>query len=300
VTTATKDNAISRRAISPQHGDTLQRLFQRVGQMSSLPSVAQRVLQVAADKESCAADLLVVVEQDPTLAFRILRTVNSSYFGLSNEIADLKTAIAMLGFVEVRNLALTVYVARMCEDESEYCDFSREKLWQHMVTVGTIARLLAKKSGKADPDEAYMAGLLHDIGLLLIDQYMHKQLCKVIDLVYEGVDTIEAEQRVLTFDHTDLGAYVARQSKFPERIAIAIQHHHQARLFFGSDRELLDIIAIANYLATRQEISSLGMNNVQDPDDRIWQNLGICENELTAIWEELQPTLASAQVLATI
>ncbi len=146
MSSAVSDHAISRQAKSPQHGDALQRLFQRVGQMSSIPSAAQRVLQVAENQESCAADLLMVVEQDPTLAFRVLRTVNSSCFGLSNDVSDLKTAIAMLGFVEVRNLALTVYVARLCEEAFEYRGFSREKLWQHMVTVGSIARAMASPS----------------------------------------------------------------------------------------------------------------------------------------------------------
>ena len=92
---------------------------------------------------------------------------------------DLKTAIAMLGFVEVRNLALTVYVARTCESPSQSGGYSREKLWHHMIAVGLISRLIAETSGKTEPEEAYVAGLLHDLGKLLIDQFMPRALGQV-------------------------------------------------------------------------------------------------------------------------
>ena len=89
------------------------RLFDRIGQLSSLSDVANRVLAVADNEASSASDLLGVIESDPTLALRILRNVNSSYFGLANRVVDLKSAISLLGFCEVRNLALTVYVGRL-------------------------------------------------------------------------------------------------------------------------------------------------------------------------------------------
>ena len=95
-------------ATSDDHHKVLIRLFERVGQLSTLPSVAGPVLEVADDEGANIGDLLRVIEGDPTLALRVLRTVNSSYYGLPNRVADLKSAINLLGFREVRNLALTV------------------------------------------------------------------------------------------------------------------------------------------------------------------------------------------------
>ena len=155
-----------RRAKSVNHVAALEKLFRRIGQLSSLPGVAQRIIEVADDEDSTAEDLLKVVEQDPTLAVRIMRTVNSTFFGLHQEVADLQTAVSMLGFVEVRKLALTVCVARLCEENSSYHSFSREGLWKHMVTVAEISRLVSEICGCGKPEEAYMAGLLHDIGLV--------------------------------------------------------------------------------------------------------------------------------------
>lgn len=291
---------IARRIKSDEHNFALQQLFSRIGQMSSLPGVAQRVLQVAEDDEASTDDLLQVVEQDPILAIRILRTVNSSFFGLRNEVADLNTAISMLGFVQVRNLALTVFVARLCETPSSYRDYSREKLWHHMVAVGTIARLVARVCKRADPDEAYLAGLLHDVGMLMIDQYMHQAFCQVLDFVYDGMPTSEAERQVLTFDHADLGAFVSRKSNFPNRMTTAIQYHHSPCDYVGRDRNLLDVVAVANHFASRNVISSLGVTNIPPPTNKVCEALGLQEKQLEVIWEEMEPALEAAKTLAKI
>jgi len=298
--TLAKNRSMAPHVESEQHNEALEKLFQRLGQLSSLPAVAQRILQVADNDESNATDLLEVVGQDPTLSIRILRTVNSSIFGIPNEVADLKTAISMLGFVEVRNLAMTVYVARLCEDSSSYRSFSREALWKHMVAVGTIARMLAKIYRRVEPEEAYVAGLLHDVGMLLIDQYMHSAFCKVIDLVTDGAEVTGAERKILTFDHTDLGAYVARKSNFPTRVVDAIHYHHRPDDCTSSGKALLNIVTLANYLASHKGFSSLGVHNISAPTNRICTSLGLDKKQLTSIIEELDSVLESAQVLADI
>ena len=296
----TAGQPVAKEVKSAHHAETLEQLFRRIGQISSLPAVANRISQVADDEESNAADLLQVVSQDPALAIRILRTVNSSYYGITNEVGDLQTAISLLGFTEVRKLALTVYVARLCEEQTNYREFSREGLWNHMVAVGSIARMISQKYEIGNPDEAYMAGLMHDVGLLLIDQYMHPQLCQVIDLIYDGVDTTEAERQILTFDHTDLGAYIAIQCQVPERIVSAVRYHHHPSNYEGEERELLDIIAVANYVANHKEITSLGVQHITMPSEVVCSTLGFEVERLPAVIEELEEALDQAQILANI
>ncbi len=285
---------------SEEHNTALEQLFRRIGQLSSLPSVAGRILQVAADGESNASDLLQVVSLDPTLAIRIVRTVNTSYYGLKNEVADLKTAISMLGFIEVRKLAMTVYVARLCEEQSSYRGYSREGLWKHLVAVGTIARMVSQVLQREEPEEAYMAGLLHDIGLLLADQYMHDKFCQVIDRVEDGAETDGVEREIFTFDHTDLGAFIATQSNLPERIVTAIRYHHRPSEYQGSERGLLDIIAVANYLASQKNITSLGVQHIPAPTDVVCKSLDLHKQRMAAIIEELDGALESAGILASI
>jgi putative nucleotidyltransferase with HDIG domain len=298
--TLNTSHPVARSVKSAEHAESLEKLFSRIGQVSSLPSVANRILQVADDEASNATDLLEVVGQDPALAIRILRTVNSSYYGMTNEVGDLQTAISLLGFVEVNKLALTVYVARLCEEETSYRGFSREGLWNHMVAVGSIAREISKHFGLGNPDEAYMSGLLHDVGLLLIDQYMHEDLCKVIDLANDGMQTTDAEKKILTFDHTDLGAYIAIQCKLPDRIISAIRFHHCPSEFREEERALLDILTVANYLADYKNITSLGVQNVEPPSDEVCSALGLQADQITTVLDDLEDALDQAQVLAGI
>ncbi len=281
-----------------QREEALFRLFDRISQLSSLPSVANRVFEVADNETSSASDLLGVIESDTTLALRILRTVNSSYLGLANRVADLKSAISLLGFREVRNLALTVYVGRLFKEPGVYRKFTRDGLWNHMVAVATTARMIAKVCHKAEPEEAYLAGLLHDVGFILIDQFLRRHFISVLDRLTQDVSTVELEREILSFDHVDLGTFIARQTNFPESVIDAIQYHHEPGNYTGPNSDLVNILATANYLASREGMSSLGVHNVAPPPDAVYVGLGLQATQLAEIWDELGLALSTANALA--
>ena len=196
----------------PQHAPAevlVKRLFARIGEVSSLPMVAVRIIEVAGDSTAGAEDLHRAIQFDAALAVRVMRTVNSSYYSLSNRVADLKLAIALLGFKEIRNLAITAYVAQLFKRAAGHGTYTREGLWNHLIGVGTVARLIAQTCRKVPPQEAYLAGLLHDLGLILTDPYLHKPFCKVVDALNEETPICEVEREILGFDHAQLGEFVA-------------------------------------------------------------------------------------------
>ena len=127
----------------------------------------------------------------------------------------------MLGFTQVRNLALTGYAARMFKSDGVYREFSREGLWKHLVAVASTSRLVAQQCGYESPDEAYLAGLLHDVGLVLIDQHLHRHFKLILDEIDAATETTAAERGRLPFDHTELGEFVVRHWDFPPQIAAA-------------------------------------------------------------------------------
>ena len=283
-----------------RHEEALAKLFERIGEISSLPAVAGRILKVASDQSSGATDLMEAVADDPSLALRIMRTVNSSYFGLRNPIADLKSAISLLGFRVVRNLALTIHVSRLFHESGGYRSFTRDGLWRHMVAVASIAKMVAKTCRQTDPEEAYLAGLLHDVGIILIDQFLRKHFVKILDDIDRGKTSTDAEREELTFDHSQLGAYIAEQSHFAESIVVAIRHHHTPDDYEGPHQPMLDVVLVANYLASRQDIASLGDGNFTVPSDQVFSRLGINKDQLEEIWSQLEPTLDSASTLASL
>lgn len=285
--------------MSPERRAALERLFQRIGEISSLPASAQKIMSLAGDDNVQAEDLREAIQNDPVLVARLLRRLNSSYYGLSNKVADLRTAISLLGLREIRNLALTVFVSRLYEPGAVHNGYKRENLWSHSVAVGAAARLVSRVCGRAVGEEAYIAGLLHDIGLILLDQTLRRHFFKVVDSIDAATPTHIVENRILTFDHALLGGFVARKWNFPEQVADAITFHHQPWCYTGRHKDLVYVVSVANYLCSRAGLTSLGVHNVAPPPDEVYRGLGLDQVTLAIIWEELDATLDKAGALAT-
>src|SRR5688572_17236492 len=117
----------------------LDRLFARIGDMTTLPAAANKVLRLTEDENADPEKLREAIQSDPVLVARILRRLNSSYYALSQKISDLKTAISLLGIREIRNLALTVFVSRFYEGGTAHGSYKRENLWSHSVGVAVAS-----------------------------------------------------------------------------------------------------------------------------------------------------------------
>jgi len=278
----------------------VERLFARIGEVSSLPAVAIRIIEVANDPSTAALDLLEVVQFDAALAVRIMRTVNSSYYALQHKVADLKLAITLLGFKEIRNLALTAYIARLFEKEAGYGSYSREGLWNHLIGTGTVARLIAQTCRKVSPREAYLAGLLHDLGLILIDQYLHKPFCQVLDALEPDVPVCGTEAEILGFNHAELGHFVATQWHLPEHLTTAIRYHHDPDQYAGPHREMVCCVALADFFCSVKDLTALGVANKQMPPNEVFAELGLTTSHVSQIWQRLDSAIEAADIMAMV
>jgi HD-like signal output (HDOD) protein len=279
---------------------SLKKLFDRIGEVSSLPTVVVRILEVVNDERTGSDDLLRAIGGDPALAARILRTVNSASYGLRRPATDLKSAISLLGFREIRNLALTIHVARSFKEGIGYRTYSREALWNHMVAAATAAKLVANVSGQAAGDEAYLAGLLHDLGLILIDQHIHHRFRKVVDALNAGTPTCAVEREILGFDHTEIGEFVARKWRFPAQVTDAIRFHHTPAAYEGGHKSIVYAVSIANYLVSRCGSTSLGVANVAMPEQLAFAGLSIHSEKLHSICEQLDESLDAASAIGGV
>jgi len=276
----------------------VERLFKRISEVSSLPTLAVRIIEVANDSKTGADDLHDVVQFDAALAMRIMRTVNSSYYSLQNKVADLKLAITLLGFKEIRNLAMTAYVAQLFTRDTGYKSYSREGLWNHLIGVGAVARLIAQTSGRVLPREAYLAGLLHDLGLILIDQYLHKPFREVLDSLDEKTSICQVEHEILGFDHAQLGEFVAQQWHLPEHLTTTIRYHHDPLAYQGPHRDMVYAVTLADFFCNLKQLPALGVVNMQMPPSEVFARLGLDKPRVASIWEQLDRTLQSANLMA--
>ncbi|WP_031433102.1 HDOD domain-containing protein [Methylomarinum vadi] len=193
-------------------------LAEKVNSLFSLPDVALRINELLADTKSSNSDLEEVILHDPALTARLLKIVNSSYYGFPSKISTISRAITMLGTKELRNLVMATTVADSFTDIPEHL-VDMNTFWYHSVTSAILARLLAKQRNHLDHERFFIAGLLHSIGKLVFFTEYPQQSALILSLKEQGADAMTAkEKETFGFTHTDLGAELLKQWKLPETI----------------------------------------------------------------------------------
>jgi len=269
----------------------MKQLFARISEASPMPPVARNIAQLTGDRSGDTDDLLRAAEDDPTLAKRVLRQLHSSSRAARNTVTDFQSVVTLLGPSKIRNLALTVYVSDLFRVDGTYLFYTRERLWSHLVRVAATAEMVSRVSGRGKPSDAYLGGLLHDIGYILMDEHLRQRFCRVIEQVDESISTLDVERELLKFDHAELGEFVVREWGFPEPVATAVRYHHEPKKHSGAYSETALVVTLANYFCCRAGFTSLGLHNVPPPTHEVYVGLGLTQEVLSAICEKLSPTL---------
>jgi HD-like signal output (HDOD) protein len=281
-------------------GSLIEPLFARITEISTLPQVALRTLQLADDPESTAADMANVIQSDPAFAARVLRVVNSSSFGIRGGVASLNQAVVLLGFREMRNLALTTHVASLFRKTTGHGHYRRRHLWLHMVSVAVVARHIATTCRTVPAEEVYLAGLLHDVGTILLDQALHRPFCQVLDALEPNDVVTDVENSILGFDHTALGRHALTAWGLPGEICDAAAYHHRPLACPSDDRALLYTVALANSMCHRMGIHSLGVATKQDLPREVFETLGLKKSHVSQMVEDLPTQLTTASEIAML
>ncbi|MCH8851338.1 MAG: HDOD domain-containing protein [Planctomycetes bacterium] len=247
------------------HQESLEDVIRRVGDVSTLPQVALKVMAVTNDPDSRVADLGVIVEGDAALATKVLRTVNSAAYAVRGKVTCLQQAVSYLGFNPVRNLAVALSVSKIFKTQQQVGKYERKSLWRHLVSVGLCARLIARRCQVPEFEEAFLAGLLHDLGIVLEDQYVHRPFCNVMESLDSSSSLVETETQLLGFDHTKIGHRMAKKWKFPPVVQAAIRHHHASQDYDGEGAVIVQCVEVANFLCSLEGTSSVGLNLVKPP-----------------------------------
>ncbi len=269
---------------SPQ--STLETVVQQIDEISTLPDVALRVIEVTNDPQAGALELKSAMETDVSLSARVLRIVNSSAYGLRTPVTNLQSAVAYLGFRQIRNLALTACISDFFQGNSTVGAYQRSNLWRHLVSVGICARMIAVRKQISYFEDVFLAGLLHDVGILLTDQYCHAQFRQLMENLDTNVSLEANERKLLGFAHTDLGASVALVWRFPAAVVESIRHHHSSINYAGEYIDTIRCVEVANMLCTFKGISSVGVNLLR-PAVTAVNALGLSKPGLEALLADL-------------
>lgn len=194
--------------------------------LQPFPQVAAAVLQLSQQPGTVPNDLIETIQTDPALVGKVLKLCNSAYYGFQREVASIREAGNMLGTETLVSLVMTTCANRYFQSHAKNGDPDAEALWARCVTNAVASRLLAQHHGRTDPDRAYTAGLLQNVGEVVLSRYMAEHRTQVEAEIACGRNASEAERVILGMHHAEVGARLAKSWSLPDLIVDTIRYHH--------------------------------------------------------------------------
>lgn len=267
---------------------SLETLIQEIETIPPLPTTVTKALQIIQLPESNAKELAKVLSEDQSITTTLLKYANSAYYGLSRKVSTLSEATVILGFSTIRSLLLAAAVNKTINQEVPGYSLSRGALWQHSIQSAMIAKNLARKCGFPFPEQAFVAGLIHDIGKVVLNTYVGTQYQEIIDLVQkEQIPFMEAEKRILGFSHAEVGAKLAAKWDLPNELVEAIACHHSP-LEAATAPQLTALVHVADAVALMLGFG-LGCDGLLYPlDIAVLEQMGLHPEDLELAMAEVR------------
>ncbi len=266
--------------------------IKEISHIATLPEVTVKIIELVEDPTSTAQDLHNVISNDPALCSRILKVVNSSFYGLPGQIGSINRAIVLLGLNAVKNIAISASLAKIFRGGDLCPSFSARHLWKHSIATAAASKLLADDLGLGLPDEAFLAGLMHDIGVMVEMQFDRDKLVEVIESlgVVDGAPSasmLEREVAVFGANHEHFGQALCQRWKFPATFATVTGTHHDPFEAPETSRTLPAIVYVADRIAASvEEGYRLDLTDLT-PDPRVLDLLKLREDQVASITERL-------------
>jgi putative nucleotidyltransferase with HDIG domain len=272
-----------------------QQIFEEVDQIPALPRAASQVMQLTRDPECSADRLSQVISADQGLTANLLKLCNSAFYGLPRTIGSVKQAIMYLGFHTVRNLVLTSSLFDMFRDQPAGYGFEPGGgLWKHSLATALSAQMLARRIQPAIKETAFTAGLLHDIGKLVLIRRFRDSYCTVEErVIREGISLTAAERDVIGCDHAYVGGQIADRWAFPRDLSSAIAFHHEPSRMKGFS-PLVVTTHLGNVIARRNGFGIEGQTFPAEPFGSTLEAAGMREDDLSDLGGKLTAALETA------
>lgn len=246
---------------------SIEEILVESGELAALPQVILKLIDLTADPKVCAADVERVIQTDQAVTARVLTLANSSYYGLPRRISSVREAVVFLGFKSVRSLAMAVTAFNMFLGKSDNASLTRRDLWKHSLNTALCTRVIYKslkptEASKVDPDEAFTAALLHDMGKMALETALPQQFESAIQAARKsGFRMHEIECDFLPFSHAVIGSAMADRWSLPESLCDTVLNHHTP-LDSQVSAEATAVVALAD------EIAQGLFDNVSLPEDK--------------------------------
>jgi putative nucleotidyltransferase with HDIG domain len=266
-----------------------------VNRLESLPNVVLKALELINDPRSTPQQLAAALSLDQGLTTRVLALASSAFFGVGRRSLSLRESLVRVGFNAVRSLVITAAVAPALDRPLPGYVLDRGQLWRHSVACGLCARNVAAMVGYRDREEAYIAGLLHDIGKLIIDRHLRGEFAQVFAMAeQQRIPFIEAERMIIGFDHAQIGEIVLEKWQLPAGLSEAVGKHH-APLQSSGTSLLPAIIHVADAITLMLGIGVGGDGLYYAADYEVVRQLGLDVPRIETLMAQLTEAMSQAE-----
>lgn len=280
----------------PDKLKNLMRLVNRA-ELSSIRSTVSGIIDATNNPRSSAKDLKKVIEIDPPLTARILKLANSAYYCPLGAIKEIQHAIIFVGFDALKELALSQKVCELFAQDESINGYSRTSLWKHSVAVALLGKMIYRREFGERGENAYIAGLLHDIGIIVEDQFFHKDFLNILDKAQdEEKDLSKAEYEVLGYTHADIGKTVTDTWDLSEEFVMAVGYHHNPEGVTQEFSRIVSTLYIADYLCQER---GLGYRHKSTQNKAVFnkclKRLALEPHALDLIVEDMEDEIATME-----
>ncbi|MFH1024371.1 MAG: HDOD domain-containing protein [Planctomycetota bacterium] len=276
--------------------EKLRRKIETIGGLPTLPTMLAKINQFMINPRTTAKEVGQLIASDPALTIKILRIVNSSFYGFPNRITTTTHAIVILGFNAVKGVILSTSVFDAFGKDGKSASFDRLALWKHSVACGAASRVLARRIGVNAIEEFFVAGLLHDIGKVILDQCVPEEFGQAIRRAKEA-DTLllEAESEVLGVSHAEVGSWLLERWNLPRIHITAVARHHNPALA-DDELRLTPVVHLADVLVRSICIGNGGDRRIPAISPDAWKSTGLSADDFPALLQEVHDEAERAMV----
>ncbi len=277
----------------------VQAAIQEISHIATLPEITVKIIKLVEDPDSTAQDLNKIISNDPALGARILKVVNSAFYGLPGQIGSINRAIVLLGLNAVKNIAIAASLAKLFRGGQITPSFNAKDLWTHSIAVATTTQLLSKEVGLGLPDEAFLSGLIHDLGIMVEIQARRAQFVEAIEKMDSDANATlrGVELDIVGATHEQFGSGLCKSWKFPTSFAYVTGYHHRPLELPPNHRALASLVHVADVTAARLGLGYTRTVESAEPQPGVLDEVGLTQAQLDGVIEAIPQAMEEASTL---
>ena len=279
-----------------QFQERVRRLVEKVQGLPTLPSMLTNINQMVLNPRTSAKEVAQVISSDPALTSKVLRVVNSSFYGFPNRITTITHAIVILGFNTIKSIVLSSTIFDVFRGSAAPTEFDRPEFWKHSIGCGAAAKVLGRRIQYPMLEELFIAGLLHDVGKIVLDQFLPEKFAECLALARSrDVLLLEAETRVLGVSHADVGAWLFEKWNLSKGLVETTRCHHNPALA-GEHQRFAEIIHVSDVLVRAMRFGNGGDAKIPVILEGAWRSLGLAASDFDELLANVDAEIDRAMV----